>query len=189
MSSVFSVGNLPTVFTTDHTDSADIFQIPNHPCSSVVSVVKNSESDSVSSVFSVGTLPTVLTKDYADSAGISLIPNHPSSSVTSVVKNSDSAFRGFRVFRGQSSDRFHHGSHGYDLDKNPGRLPQIHSPSTPYPWQKKPWSIPNLDTPLFTNPSHPRLKCLVQSPILMLHRLPRLLVPSKGAAACRVRPP
>ena len=87
---MFSVGTLPTAFTRDYADSAGISQIPNHPCSSVPSVVKNPTPPSVVSVFSVGTLPTVLTKDYADSAGVSLIPNHPCSSVTSVVKNSES---------------------------------------------------------------------------------------------------
>ena len=66
-----------------------------------------------SSVSSAGTLPTVFTTDYADSADISVIPNHPYSSVTSVVKNSDSVFR---VFRGRSSDRFHHRSRGYFPD-------------------------------------------------------------------------
>ena len=45
-------------------------------------------------------------------------------------------FRVFRVFRGQSSDRFHHGSHGYDPDNKPRPvvLNPIHSPSTPNPW-------------------------------------------------------
>ena len=147
---MFFVANPPNRFTTDYSDSAGISLIPNHPCSSVPSVVKNSESDSVSSVFSVGTLPTVLTKDYADSAGISLIPNHPCSSVTSVVKNSDSVFRVFRVFRGQSSDRFHHGSLGCDPDNNPRPvvLNPIHSLSV----VKKALvdSEPRY-TPLFTN--------------------------------------
>jgi len=41
-------------------------------------------------------------------------------------------FRVLRVFRGHSSDRFHHGSHGYDPDKTQGRLFQI--PSTTNPW-------------------------------------------------------
>ena len=128
---MFFVTNLPAERATDHADSAGIFQIPNHPCSSVPSVVKNSESGSVSSVFSVGTLPTVLTKDYADSAGISVIAEHPCSSVVSVVKNSESVFRVFRVFRGHSTEPINHRSHRYDLDENPDRLFRI--PSIPHP--------------------------------------------------------
>jgi hypothetical protein len=61
-------------------------------------------------------LPTAFTTDYTDSADNSVIAEHPCSSVTSVVKNSESVFRVFRVFRGHSSDRFHHGLHGYDPD-------------------------------------------------------------------------
>ncbi len=62
--------NLPTAFTTDYTDSADNSVIAEHPGSSVTSVVKNSESDSVSSVSSVGTLPTVFTTDHTDTIRI-----------------------------------------------------------------------------------------------------------------------
>jgi hypothetical protein len=64
------MANLPTAFTTDYTDSADNSVIAEHPGSSVTSVVKNSESDSVSSVFSVGTLPTVFTTYYTDTIRI-----------------------------------------------------------------------------------------------------------------------
>jgi hypothetical protein len=46
--------NLPTAFTTDYTDSADISLIAEHPSSSVTSVVKNPIP---SSVVYVGTLP------------------------------------------------------------------------------------------------------------------------------------
>ena len=42
---------LPPAFTTDYADSADSSLIPKHPCSSVTSVVKN--SDSVFRVFRV----------------------------------------------------------------------------------------------------------------------------------------
>lgn len=69
LSRVFAA-NPPAERAQDYGDNAGVSVIAEHPGSSVTSVVKNSESDSVSSVFSVGTLPTVFTTDHTDTIRI-----------------------------------------------------------------------------------------------------------------------
>ena len=109
---MFFVAKPPNRLTTDYTDSADNSVIAEHPCSSVTSVVKNSESDSVSSVFSVGTLPTVFTTDHTDTIRINP-PPAPLSQIPSIPH--PLPIRGKKAL--VDSEPVNHGSHGYDLDK------------------------------------------------------------------------